>query len=104
MVDKTYYEGAKVMVEDREDIYEYKMNTSDWPYLFENAKKELAGFDHHRIIEGAAPPATFMAHWKSLTPEEQSELRTWIWEDHDFSRRGRLWRFICRFKRVRLTW
>jgi len=32
------------MVEDKEGIYECKMNTSDWPYLFENAKKELAGF------------------------------------------------------------
>ena len=88
------------MVEENKDIYEYKMNTSDWPYLFENAKKELAGFDHHRIIEAAS--VGFIAHWKSLTPEEQAEIRAWIWEDH--SRRARLWRSICRFKRMRLTW
>jgi len=41
------------MVEDREDIYEYKMNTSDWPYLFENAKKELAGFSPVSRKQGA---------------------------------------------------
>ena len=40
------HKGGKVMGEENEGIYEYKMNTSDWPYLFENANmnKELAGF------------------------------------------------------------
>ena len=41
------------MVEDKEGIYECKMNTSDWPYLFENAKEELAGFDPVSRKQGA---------------------------------------------------
>ena len=32
------------IVEENEGIYERKVNTSDWPYLFENAKKELTAF------------------------------------------------------------